>query len=54
MRLKITNLIAAFLFVSLSVNASLDGSITSALKPYDWSPISKVKNVLQHENTKTN
>ena len=52
MRLKITNLIAAFLFVSLSVNASLDGSITSALKPYDWSPISKVKNVLQHENTK--
>ena len=43
MRLKITNLIVAFLFISFNVNASLDSSITSGLKAYDWSPISKVK-----------
>ena len=52
MRLKITNIIVAFLFISFNVNASLDSSITSNLKAYDWSPISKVKNVLQYENTK--
>jgi len=52
MRLKITKLIVAFLFISFNVNASLDSSITSGLKAYDWSPISKVKNVLQYENTK--
>ncbi|MDC3130474.1 hypothetical protein OA870_04525 [Bacteroidota bacterium] len=52
MRLKITKLIVAFLFISFNVNASLDSSITSGLKAYDWSPISKVKKVLQYENTK--
>ena len=52
MRLNITKLIVAFLFISFNVNASLDSSITSGLKAYDWSPISKVKKVLQYENTK--
>ena len=51
MRLKITKLIVAFLFISFN-KCIIDSSITSALKAYDWSPISKVKKVLQYENTK--